>query len=151
VSWNKYVICNKFGHNYNVSNSWHMSSSLCTKALLWTIRKQHNINKTPLRTWRENPLGRPRRRWEDNIWVDLGEIGFWEGVEWMHLAQDTDQWRYYVNTVLKKAGNLTEWLLASQKGLCAEELLATVYTFMFFTSQGTELSNLRTPQFRLKS
>jgi len=35
-------------------------------------------------------LGRPRRRWEDNIRMDLREIG-WDDVEWMRLAQDRDQ------------------------------------------------------------
>jgi hypothetical protein len=33
------------------------------------------------------PLGRPRRRWEDNIKMDLREVG-WGGVDWIHLAQD---------------------------------------------------------------
>jgi hypothetical protein len=37
-------------------------------------------------------LERPRRRWEDNIRMNLREIG-WEGEDWMHLAQDRDQWR----------------------------------------------------------
>jgi hypothetical protein len=36
------------------------------------------------------PLGRLRRRWEDNIKMDLGEIGFWD-VDWIHLAQDKDR------------------------------------------------------------
>jgi hypothetical protein len=35
------------------------------------------------------PLGRPRRRWEDNIRMDVREI-VWEGVDWIHLAQDMD-------------------------------------------------------------
>jgi hypothetical protein len=38
------------------------------------------------------PLGRPRRRWEDNIQMDLGEIGF-GNVDWIRLAQDRDRWR----------------------------------------------------------
>jgi len=41
---------------------------------------------------RKRPFGRPRRRWDDNIIMDLKEIG-WEVVEWIHLAQDRDQWR----------------------------------------------------------
>jgi hypothetical protein len=45
------------------------------------------------------PLGRPRRRWEDNIKVNLGEIGFGD-VDWIHLAQDRDRWRALVNTVM---------------------------------------------------
>jgi hypothetical protein len=47
----------------------------------------------------KRPLGRPRRRWENNIRMDLREIG-WKGVEWMHLAQGRDQWRALVNTVM---------------------------------------------------
>jgi hypothetical protein len=38
----------------------------------------------------KRPRGRPRRRWEDG----------WEGVDWMHVAQDTDRWRAVVNTVM---------------------------------------------------
>jgi hypothetical protein len=45
------------------------------------------------------PLGRPRRRWVDNIKLDLREIG-WYGMDWVDLAQDKDQWRALVNTVM---------------------------------------------------
>jgi hypothetical protein len=45
------------------------------------------------------PLGRTRRRWEDNIKMDLREIGFGD-VDWIHLAQDTDTWRDLLNTVM---------------------------------------------------
>jgi hypothetical protein len=45
------------------------------------------------------PLERPRRRWEDNIKIDLGKIGFVD-VDWFHLAQDGDRWRALVNTVM---------------------------------------------------
>jgi len=48
----------------------------------------------------KKPLGRLRHRWEDNIRTNLSEI-VWEGVDWMHLAQDRDQWRAVVNTVMK--------------------------------------------------
>jgi hypothetical protein len=47
----------------------------------------------------KRPLGRPRRRWVDNIKMDLREIG-WDGMDWMDLAQDRDQWRALVNTVM---------------------------------------------------
>jgi hypothetical protein len=47
----------------------------------------------------KRPLGRPRRRWVDNIKMDLGGIG-WDGVDWIKLAQDRDQWRAFVNTVM---------------------------------------------------
>jgi hypothetical protein len=46
------------------------------------------------------PLGRPRRRWEDNIKMDLGEIGFGD-VDWIHWTQDRDRWWALVNTVMK--------------------------------------------------
>jgi hypothetical protein len=45
------------------------------------------------------PLGRPRRRWEDNIKMDLREVG-WEGMDWINLAQDRDRWRALVNAVM---------------------------------------------------
>jgi hypothetical protein len=44
------------------------------------------------------PLGRPRRRWEDNITIDLQEVGWGRG-DWMELAQDSDRWRALVGTV----------------------------------------------------
>jgi hypothetical protein len=47
----------------------------------------------------KRPLGRPRRRWEDNIRMDLREIVLGD-VDWMHLAQDRNQWRGLVNTVM---------------------------------------------------
>jgi len=57
----------------------------------------------------KRPLGRSRHRWEDNIRMDLKEIGC-EGVGWVHLVQDRDQWRPLVNTVMnlrvpQKEGN----------------------------------------------
>jgi hypothetical protein len=45
------------------------------------------------------PFGRPRRRWEDNIKMDLREVGCW-GADWVDLAQDRDRWRALVNTVM---------------------------------------------------
>jgi hypothetical protein len=45
------------------------------------------------------PLGRPRRRWEDNIKMDLQEVGGSCG-DWMERAQDRDKWRAPVNTVM---------------------------------------------------
>jgi hypothetical protein len=48
---------------------------------------------------RRTQLGRNRHRWEDNIRMDLKEI-WWEGVDWIQLAQDRDQWRAVVNTVM---------------------------------------------------
>jgi len=45
------------------------------------------------------PLGRPRRRWEDNIKTELQEVGWGLG-DWMELAQDRDSWRALVSTVM---------------------------------------------------
>jgi hypothetical protein len=45
------------------------------------------------------PLGRPRRRWEDNIKMDLRKTGFGD-VDWIHWAQDRGSWRALVNTVM---------------------------------------------------
>jgi hypothetical protein len=47
----------------------------------------------------KRPLGRPRRRWVDNIKIHLREIR-WSGMDWIYLAQDRDQWRALVNTVM---------------------------------------------------
>jgi hypothetical protein len=47
----------------------------------------------------KRPLRRPRRRWVDNIKKGIREIG-WGGVDWIDLAQDRDQWRALVNTVM---------------------------------------------------
>jgi CRISPR/Cas system-associated exonuclease Cas4 (RecB family) len=47
----------------------------------------------------KRPLERPRRRWVDNIKMNLRKIG-WDGVDWIDMAEDRDQWRALVNTVL---------------------------------------------------
>jgi hypothetical protein len=47
----------------------------------------------------KRPLGRPRRRWEDNIKLDPRKIGI-DGVNWIQLAQDSVKWRAFLNTVM---------------------------------------------------
>jgi hypothetical protein len=47
----------------------------------------------------KRPLGRPRRRWVDNIRIDLEEVG-WGDVDWIGLSQDRNRWRALVNSVL---------------------------------------------------
>jgi len=66
----------------------------------------------------KRPLGRPRHRWEDNINMDLQEVGF-GGMGWIDLAQDRDRWQALVNAVMNlwvpwNAGTfLTSWELVS--------------------------------------
>jgi hypothetical protein len=78
------------------------------------------------------PLERPRRKWEDNIRMDLGKMGFGD-VDWIHLAQDWDRWRALVNSDepsgFIKFGVFLEWLsvlLASQEGLYSMELVSYI-------------------------
>jgi hypothetical protein len=78
----------------------------------------------------KRPLRRPRHRWEDNIKMDLREIG-WGGIDWIDLAQDRDRWRALVNTVMnfrvyKMLGNslVTAELAASQGGPSSMELVS---------------------------
>jgi hypothetical protein len=47
----------------------------------------------------KRPVGRPRRRWVHNIKMDLRETG-WDGMDWIHLVQDSDRWRALVNMVM---------------------------------------------------
>jgi hypothetical protein len=47
----------------------------------------------------KRPLERPRRRWKDNIKMDFRELGI-DGANWIRLAQDSVQWRAFVNTVM---------------------------------------------------
>jgi hypothetical protein len=71
---------------------------LCVNNLrMGKVRGAYNILVG--RPERRRPLGRPRRRWEDNIKMDLREIGFGD-VDWIHWAQDRDRWRDLVNTAM---------------------------------------------------
>ena len=47
----------------------------------------------------KRPLRRPRRGWEDNMKMDIQEVGC-EGVDWIELAQDRNRWRGFVNAVM---------------------------------------------------
>ena len=47
----------------------------------------------------KRPLGRPRRRWEDNMRMDLQKVGS-GGMDWIELAQDRDKWLTLVNVVM---------------------------------------------------
>jgi hypothetical protein len=61
------------------------------------MRNAHNILVGKPKGKR--PLGRSMHRWEDNIKMDLREV-VWKCVDWIHLAQDKDQWRAHLNTVM---------------------------------------------------
>jgi hypothetical protein len=56
----------------------------------------------------KRPLGRPRRRWVDNIKKDLIEIE-WDGADWMDIAQDRNQWRALVKTVMNLRCSINCW------------------------------------------
>ena len=65
-------------------------------ARMWEGRVVHRVLVG--KPERKRPLGGPRRRWEDNIKMDLQEVG--GGGDWMELAQDRDRWRALVNGVM---------------------------------------------------
>ena len=54
---------------------------------------------------RERPLGRPRRRWDDNIKLDLQELGY-GSMDWIELAPDRDRWRALVNAANEPSGSI---------------------------------------------
>jgi hypothetical protein len=77
----------------------------------------------------KRPLGRPRRRWVDNIRMDLGEVG-WGGVDLIGLDQDRNRWRALVNSVLnlrfpKNAGKLSSGLTTGGLSKSAQLHLVT--------------------------
>jgi hypothetical protein len=61
------------------------------------MREERNVYRVLM--GKPEGIGRPRRRWEDSIRIDLREIG-WGSVDLIHLAQNRDQWRTLVNTVI---------------------------------------------------
>jgi hypothetical protein len=67
----------------------------------------------------KRPLGKPRRRWVDNIKMDLRGIG-WDGMDWIDLAHDRDQWRALGTSGFHKmlgSSRVAAQLAASQEGL----------------------------------
>jgi hypothetical protein len=62
-------------------------------------RDEKYIQNCDWKTEGKRPLGRPRHRWEDNIRMDLSEIG-WRIEDWVLLTQDRDQWQALVNMVM---------------------------------------------------
>jgi hypothetical protein len=65
-----------------------------------TNGEKRNVNRLLVgKPVEKRPLGRPRRRWLDNIKMDLLEIGL-NVVDWISLAQDRNSWRFLVNSVM---------------------------------------------------
>ncbi|KAJ4439937.1 hypothetical protein ANN_08068 [Periplaneta americana] len=78
----------------------------------------------------KRPLGRPRRKWEDNIKMDLREVGY-DDRDWINLAQDRDRWRAYTGFV--RGGPRISQLacVGSEKaGLNPEPLSGVVFEFL---------------------
>ena len=84
--------------------------------------EDRGVHRVLVKPEEKRPLGRPRRRWEDNIKMDLQEVGRGRG-DWMKLAQDRDGWWEILGSI--NAGNfLTSckvYWLALQEGLCSME------------------------------
>jgi hypothetical protein len=69
-------------------------------SLVYRVQKRNVYRLLVRKPEGKRPLGRPRRRWVDNIKMDLLEMG-WGAVDWIGLAQDRDKWRAHVNAVMK--------------------------------------------------
>jgi hypothetical protein len=67
---------------------------ICITAFMFLLWVLSSVNVIHLR------LGRPRRRWEDNIKMDLQEMGWGGGMDWIDIAQDRDRWRAVVSAVM---------------------------------------------------
>jgi hypothetical protein len=95
-------------HNEELHNSYSSPSLIRTimpRRIRWAGHIERMVEKRNLyrivvgKPQGKRPLGRPRRRLVDNMEMDLTETG-WDGMDWIHLAQDRDQWRALVNTVM---------------------------------------------------
>jgi hypothetical protein len=90
---------------HNLYSSPYIIRIIKSKRMRWAGRvAQMGETRNAYRILVEGPegkrsLGRPRRRWVDNIKMDLREIE-WDGRDWIELAQDRDHWRVLVNTVI---------------------------------------------------
>jgi len=80
------------GVRMDVGNDFFRSNSV--KAVAMASKRKENTRPEGKR-----PLGRPRRRWEDNIKMGLQEVGC-GGMDWIELAQDRNRWRALVTTVM---------------------------------------------------
>jgi hypothetical protein len=64
----------------------------------------------------KRPLGRPRRRWVDNIRIDLGEVG-WDDVDWIGVAQDWNRWRGSCEFGIEPSGSMKCWQTIEQPNI----------------------------------
>jgi hypothetical protein len=95
-------ICNH-SDIYNSVDIWLLKKSRRMKWAGHVARMGERLNAYRILVGKpegKRPLGGPRRRCVDNIKMDFTEIR-WDGVDWIELAQDKDQWRALVNTVMK--------------------------------------------------
>jgi hypothetical protein len=104
----KYAVCRvtfssrtvrKFSYEISVPSSVQKIFSSAGKEGTHGIGDYSFVTVVNFAMPKKKPLGRPRRRWLDNIKMDLLEIG-WGGVDWIGLAQDRDKWRALVNAVM---------------------------------------------------
>jgi hypothetical protein len=105
----------------------HLLCWVRKKKLTSIIWQSMSCNKVGKPEWKR-PLGRPRRRWVDNIRMNLGQIR-WGDVDWIGLALDRNRWRAVVNSVLSlgvpwNAGKLSSGLTSS--GLSTRVVLSSI-------------------------
>jgi hypothetical protein len=99
------IISSSLKIRYNLYSSPYTIRMIKSRRMRWTghvarMRETRNAYRLLVgKPERKSPLGRLRRRWVDNIKIDLRQIG-WDGVDWIDLAQDRDLWRALVNTVM---------------------------------------------------
>jgi hypothetical protein len=95
-------------HNYELHNVYFSPSIIIiikSRKMKWaghvvTVGEKRNAYRMLVgKPEGKRPLGTPRRRWMDNMKMDLSEIGG-SGLDWIELAQDRDQWKALVNAVM---------------------------------------------------
>jgi hypothetical protein len=85
---------------YDLYSSPSIIRIIKSRRMRWAGHVARMVRRgTRIDWWGNRPLGRPRRRWVDNIRMDLGEVGCGD-VDWIGLAQDRNRWRAVVNSVL---------------------------------------------------
>jgi hypothetical protein len=90
---------------HNLYSSPNIIRNIKSRRMSWTghiVRRREMRNAYRIlvrKQGRKRPLGRPRRKWADNIKMDLREIG-WHGMDWIDLTQDKNGWRALAITVM---------------------------------------------------